>query len=171
MFDRRKPSEAHNTLAVAAALLVVTGILSTPALAAKSSLLPCREASAATLHVHVNELTTEVVSHTASESVLGKDVSLEDVKVVSAISLLAPRAEAAIKDAFKESIKLSSSSIKANLNQSSLTDPMAGAESQTETAPEDDVQDEADIGMNTKLPGVSDDDLSRFKKQMYRRDI
>jgi hypothetical protein len=171
MFDRRKPSEAHNTLAAAAALLVVTGILSTPALAAKSSLLPCREASEATLHVHVNELTTEVVSHTASKSVLGEDVSLEDVKVVSSINLLAPRAEAAIKDAFEESIKLSSSSIKANLNQSSLTDPMAGAESQTETAPEDDVQDEADIGMNTKLPGVSDDDLSRFKKQMYRRDI
>jgi len=171
MFDRRKPSEAHITFAAAAALLVVTGILSTPALAAKSSLLPCREASEATLHVHVNALTTEVVSHTATESVLGKDASLEAVKVVSSSSLLAPRAEAAIRDAFKESIKLSGSSIKASLNQSSLSDPMAGAKSQTETAPEDDVQDDADIGMNTKLPGVSDEDLSRFKKQMYRRDI
>jgi len=171
MFDRRKPSEAHITLAAAAALLLATGVLSSPALAAKSSLLPCREASEATLHVHVNELSTEAVSHLASVSVLSEDTSTQDAKLVSSSSLLAPRAEAAIKDAFKESIKLSSSSIKANLNQSSLTDPMAGAESQTETAPEDDVQDDADTGMNTKLPGVSDDDLSRFKKQMYRRDI
>ena len=69
-------------------------------------------------------------------------------------SLLAPRAAAAIREAFKLS----------------HTPPMAGTDAKPESA-NDDESTVPDSGMNTELPGVSDEDFARYKKQMYRRDI
>ena len=164
MFDRRKSSETQNTFAAAAALLVVSGVLASPAIAATSSLLPCKEATQATLHVHSNELTTTVVSRTAAETSVGKTSLLENVAMSSSENLLAPRAEAAIRDAFQESEALV-------VVNSAITAPMAGTKTQTETVTEEDEPVKSDLSMNTKLPGISDDDMLRYKKQMYRRDI
>jgi hypothetical protein len=48
---------------------------------------------------------------------------------------------------------------------------MAGTDAKPVSAPEDDETTVPDSGMNTKLPGVSEEDFLRYKKQMYRRDI
>jgi hypothetical protein len=162
MFDRQNTSELKNSFAAATALLVVAGVLATPALAATSDPLPCKEATEATLHVHVNTLTTEVVSHNLPPATISKKSSLEasvlqKTEVSSSSSLLVPRAEAAIRDVFDDSDELTISS--------------ASTKSQPEPITEDDGRQESDIGMNPKLPGISDDDLARYKKQMYRRDI
>lgn len=164
MFDRRNPSVPQNTFAAAAALLLVSGILASPAIAATSSLFACKEATQATLHVHANELTTVVVSSTVTETSAEKTSLLQDVALTSPKNLLAPRAEAAIRDAFQESEALL-------VVKAPMTAPMAGTKAQTETVTEEDEPEKSDLSMNTKLPGISDDDMVRYKKQMYRRDI
>ena len=60
--------------------------------------------------------------------------------------LLAPGAAAAILEAFR-------------------TDPL------TDMAKREKDKPESEPVMETRLPGVSDEDQSRFKKRMYRRDI
>jgi len=157
MIDRRKSSELQN--AFAAALLVVTGIIAAPALAATSYPLPCKDASEVTLHVHIDALSTELLSHDLARDSVEKSTRLNQVSVTSASGLLAPRAEAAIREAFEDSEELI------------LTAPMTGAKIEVEAAVEEDNLDDTAIEMTTKLPGISDDDLSRFRKQMYRRDI
>jgi hypothetical protein len=82
---------------------------------------------------------------------------------------LAPRAEAAIRDAFEESDRFSIDSPDVNASRAVLAPPMAGMDSKADTT--DDNGEEPVSGMNTKLPGVSDDLSSRYKKQMFRRDI
>ncbi len=47
---------------------------------------------------------------------------------------------------------------------------MAGTEAKPEPATDNEGA-VPDSGMNTQLPGVSDEDFLRYKKQMYRRDI
>ncbi len=165
MFDGRKLSELQITNT--AAMLVVTGILAAPALATTSQPLPCKDASEVTLHVHIEALTTEVVSHNVPRQSVDKNAGLEEVSASSASDLLAPRAEAAIRDAFEDSEEASLTST----ITVPVAAPMAGAETKTDAAAEEDDQDDRKIEMTTKLPGISDDDLSRYRKQMYRRDI
>ena len=80
------------------------------------------------------------------------NVPVSDIESVSSASLLAPRAEAAIRDAFEDS------DLSAELPPSETT-----VKSDTQVFP---IRE-----MNTKLPGISDVASSRYKKQMFRRDI
>ncbi|MCJ7590385.1 MAG: hypothetical protein MUO51_03435 [Woeseiaceae bacterium] len=93
----------------------------------------------------------------------------------SSMSLLAPRAEAAIREAFNEGDSAANSPA-SNLTKATLAPPMAGtAAKPIATSSDDDDNSNTSVGpvleMNARLPGVSDDTLSRYKKQMYRRDI
>jgi hypothetical protein len=126
-----------------AVLVAVVAICSAPALAATTSRIPCSEAVEATLTVLVDDLIAEVVSHDVPAPSINDARAIDEIEVVSSTSLLAPRAEAAIRDAFDESDRISIDSL--------VEEPVSG--------------------MKTKLPGTSDDDLSRYRKQMYRRDI
>ncbi len=82
----------------------------------------------------------------ASHDVVEPD-SADKVDVLSADHLLKPRVEATVREVF--------------------------ADSDDEAEPAEAVQTEADepVIMNTRVPGVSDDELARFKRQMYRKDI
>ena len=143
MFGRRYDRKQRNTFAAGAAFFLVAGICTAPALAATSSQIDCsEEATKATLEVPARLLAANLVSHDKTESPLPS-------------SLLAPRASAAIRNAFILS----------------HTPPMAGTDAKPVSASEDDESTVPDSGMNTELPGVSDEYLVRFKKQMYRRDI
>lgn len=158
MFDRRSKPKQQSTFAASAALFVLTGFCTAPALAATSARLDCpEEATKATLDAPVHILTTELVSHSDPAEPNADDEAIAEIVVIesaASTSLLAPRAAAAIRDAFKMS----------------HTPPMAGTDAKPEPATEDESTG-PDSGMNTKLPGVSDEDFSRYKKQMYRRDI
>jgi hypothetical protein len=143
MFGRRYDHKQRNTFAAGAAFFVIAGFCTAPALAATTSQMDCREeATKATLEVPVRLLATNLVSH-------------DKIETTPPGNLLAPRASAAIRNAF----------------MSSHTPPMAGTDAKPVSASEDDESTVPDSGMNTELPGVSDSDLVRFKKQMYRRDI
>ena len=158
MFDRRSKPKQQNTFVAIAALVVLAGIWTPPALAATSARIDCpEEATRATLDVPADSLTTELVSHSDSAAPNADDeaiAEIDEIETASSTSLLAPRAAAAIRDAFK----------------SSHTPPMAGTEAKPEPAT-DNENAVPDSGMNTQLPGVSDEDFLRYKKQMYRRDI
>ena len=158
MFDRRIKPNQQNTFAVGAAVFVIAGVLTTPALAATSVRFPCPEAADATLDVSVHVFAAELVNHDAPvASSEGDDAiaAIEELELAPSNSLLAPRAEAAIRNAFS----------------SSSTESIAGTRSKSNRASDVDEVIETDSGMNTRLPGISDDDFLRYKKQMYRRDI
>ena len=160
MFGRRYKSNQRNTFAAGAAVLVMAGICTAPALAAATSTqIDCPdEATRATLDVPAHFLATDFVSHSVpAASIIDENITAEidEAEIAPSSSLLAPRAAAAIRNAFI----------------SSHTPPMAGTDAKAVSEPEDDESTLPDSGMNTELPGVSDEELARYKKQMYRRDI
>lgn len=158
MFERRSKPIQQTTFAASATLCVLAGICTAPALAATSSHIDCPEESTrATLNVPVYALTTELASHGVAYASVDNNeaiIEIDEIELASSSSLLAPRAAAAIRDAFRLS----------------HTAPMVGTDANPEPA-NDDERSLPDSGMNTELPGVSDEDFSRYKKQMYRRDI
>lgn len=160
MFGRRYKSNQRNTFAAGAAVLAMAGICTAPALAAATSTqIDCPdEATRATLDVPAHFLATDFVSHSVpAASIIDENITAEidEAEIAPSSSLLAPRAAAAIRNAFI----------------SSPTPPMAGTDAKAVSEPEDDESTLPDSGMNTELPGVSDEELARYKKQMYRRDI
>jgi len=161
MADRHSTPKQHKTFAANAALFVVAAMFAAPALATTKSQVPCSDATAADLETPVQVLITEVVNH---------DIPVSSINTDTSTSILAPRAEAAIRNAFEESDIASSDTSGLDLTNALLAPPMAGTDTKTEST-DDEKQPEPESGMNTKLPGVSDDDSSRYKKQMYRRDI
>lgn len=169
MADRQTAPTQGKTLAATAALFVLAAIVAAPALAKTSSRIPCSEPVEAVLDAPVSALITATVSQDASAPTSKDEPSIDPIKVVASTNLLAPRAEAAIRDAFEESDPTSIDSPHADVSRALLAPPMAGRKSTAET--NDDNGEEPDPGMNTKLPGVSDELFSRYKKQMFRRDI
>ena len=151
MLVSRNKALLRGNFAASAALLVLLGTLAPPANAASTAQLPCPASDAATLNVQVDQLAATLVSlNTAAAAVTDDDT--DDSNISTSQHLLAPLAEAAIKDAFERSEAVVTSS-----------KPDVSAEDHKET--------NSDSDMNTRLPGISDAEFSRYKKQMYRRDI
>ena len=167
MASRQSPHQ--RTLAASAALFVLAAIFAAPALAATSSRIPCSEAVEATLNVAVNTLITETVGHNSPAPSIIDETGLDESSVISSASLLAPRAEEAIREAFEEIDSAELGSSNTALPDAKLRLPIVGTESKAESTQTDDK--EVVSGMNTKLPGISDEDMTRYKKQMFRRDI
>ena len=151
MFVSRNKALQRGNFAASAALLVLLGTLATPALAATTVQLPCpTTTAAATLNVQVDQLAATLVSlNTTAEA---ETDETNDSDISTSQHLLAPLAEAAIKDAFERSEAVVTTA-------------------KPDVATEDHKEANSDSGMNTRLPGISDTDFSRYKKQMYRRDI
>ncbi len=153
MFDRRSKPTKQKTFATGAAIFVIAGVFTTPVLAATSARISCPEAVVATLEVPLHILAPEFTNHDTWAVPSADDDAIEKLEFASSSSLLAPRAEAAIRKVFSPSNAV----------------PMAGTDS--EPASDSDEGVETDSAMTTRLPGVSDDDFLRYRKQMYRRDI
>jgi len=170
MADRHSTPKRQKTFAANAAFFAMLAIFAAPALATTKSQVPCSKPAAADLEVPVQVLITEVVNNDMSVSSINTDTAIDDIESVSSASILVPRAEAAIRNAFEESDSASSDTSGLDLTNALLTPPMAGTDTKIEST-DAEKQPEPESGMNTKLPGVSDDDSSRYKKQMYRRDI
>lgn len=175
MAHRQSSPKQQKTFAANAAFLLTAAILSAPAFAATTSSIPCADVSDATLEVSANALVAVAVNHDVPAVPANSDTPVDDIEAVSSASLLAPRAEAAIREAFKESERLSEDSSSESgepmFRNSALTQPMVGAGSQPHTVINSNTGATPVREMNTKLPGVSDVASTRYKKQMFRRDI
>ena len=160
-----KPSQAK-FLAADAAIFVLSVCFALPALAATTGQIPCSETEQANLDVAFAALVAKNVTHEVLVKPIDDDASAEQTEIASSNSLLGSRAEAAIREVFKERDNAG-----VELTTAVATPPMAGTDSQSDITANDEDGAEADTGMNIRLPGVSDDDLSQYKKQMFRRDI
>lgn len=177
MFDGKPTPKRQQTLATIPPIVALFSLVTlscSPVNAATNASIPCNESTAPSLQVTVQELVSRNLNHRVSMSIIRTEDAGRESKAASTINVLVPRAEAAIRDAFGEAkndkISLSNEA-PLKSNDSSFTSPFAGSSSKT-TEPQKKTRSiDAKPGMNTKLPGISDDDLSRFKKQMYRRDI
>jgi len=142
----RPTGRKQGNIAAVAASLLLTALVATlsaaPTFAAPAYEALCNKTHDATLDVSENELTATPVSHDVVEP-----DSADRVDVLSADHLLKPRVEATVREVF--------------------------VDSDDEAEPAEAVPTEADdpVIMNTRVPGVSDDELARFKRQMYRKDI
>ena len=145
-------SNSPRTLVVRT-LIVLAACYSMPASAATSNAILCKEAAQATLELHERTLTANAVAHEISVTKLDDEESPPQH--------LAPRAEQAIRDAFRDSPLISATH----------TAPLVGVTSTTESDESEDETDEETPTRNAKLPGVSEAELLLYKKQMYRRDI
>lgn len=177
MFDGQLGPKRQQSLAAIsriAALAAVISLSPSAVIAATTAAIPCEESTAPSLQVTVQELVSRNLNHSVSVSIVKSEDAVRESKAVSTMRVLVPRAEAAIRDAFDEaqndSVSLRNEAPQL-LRDISLKSPFAGAPSKAIKPQEKTQSIEAEPGMNTKLPGVSDDDLSRYKKQMYRRDI
>jgi len=138
-----RPTERkQGILAVYAASLVLAAWFAGPAYGAAAHDTRCNQTHDATLEVSESELTATLINHEIED----QDAA-DKVDVQSADQLLRPRAAATIREVFGDS------------------DDEAEQSEAAETESDDAVI------MNTRVPGFSDDELARFKRQMYRKDI
>jgi len=127
--------------ALAVSLVLATSFVTSASGAPVRDML-CSETHDATLEVPENELTASLVSHEMED----QDAA-DKVDTLSADHLLRPSAAATIREVF--------------------------ADGDDETEQSEAAQNEADetVFMNTRVPGFSDDELVRFKRLMFRKDI
>ena len=143
MAERQSMSKARRNIAASAAILLLAAWYTLPA--------------------NANQ---EVAASLTDETEI-----LADSDSYSPARFLIPRAEAAIRDAFKVTQSLSDSGPDVDSAQTIATPPMAEAKSPADTTGVEDGQTEIPHFMNTRLPGVSEEDLLLYKKQMFRKDI
>jgi len=130
-----------NLTALAVSLVLAAGFV-TSANGAPVHRTICSETHDATLEVSRIELTASLVNHDMED----QDTA-DKVDSLAADHLLRPRAAATMREVFADS-----------------------DDEAEQTEAEQAEADEAVI-MNTRVPGYSDDELTRFKRQMYRKDI
>ena len=136
--------------ASSAALLVAASCLAVPTLAATPHKILCSEADDPDLEVPVEALSVETVNHNLTTADID-ETKPDDEAAAARTRIFEPRAKAAIREAFDEVEVVSED---ANVE-----------------VEETDEEEIAPRIINTRLPGVTEERLERFKRQMYRRDI
>lgn len=128
-------------------------------------------ASAAVLLLITWHAVPAIASQEVAASLTDKTEALAERESKSQTRFLAPRAEAAIREAFAIARDVPDASRDSSSPQAASVPPLAEADSSADASGTDDSRDVTPPGMNTRLPGVSEKDLLLYKKQMYRRDI
>jgi len=128
-------------------------------------------ASAAVLLLATWLAVPAIASHEVAASLTDKTEALAERESKSQTWFLAPRAEAAIREAFAFARDVPDASRDSSSPQAAAVPPLAEADSSADASGADDSRDVTPPGMNTRFPGVSEKDMLLYKKQMYRRDI
>ena len=155
MAEQQSMLKTYKTFAASAAVLMLVAWLTVPAIAS---------------HEVAPGLTDK------NEALVKLERESESPTPFLTPKVLAPRAEAAIREAFKAVYGVSAAN---NLSESGMAEsaeaapvpPLAKAKSSADASSVDHRRAETPLGMNTRLPGVSEKDLLLYKKQMYRKDI
>jgi len=139
-----------NHIAAGAAILLMAAWQTGPAFASTNSAEICDDASASSFEVSGSQLEAINFSHEIDANGVEITKSNNDADELSPTHYLTPRAEVALRKVFEKS-----------------STPVADSPV-AETPLADDDQQPA---VKTRVPGVSDNDLARYKRHMYRRDI
>ncbi len=153
-----------------------------PALAATGLDVLCDRSSdqPVSLVVSVEELTINVVDHGSANSMAAGESAATEILPPSAVSVN-PSVETILRQIFDESAPAGQESAEATaagaanaVSLAELTAPTASDKS-VELAGADDTGDvnseESSSVVNTQLQGVPDDQILRYRRQMYRTDI
>lgn len=138
------PRQVGNSAAGVVIVLLAT-LNADVAIASSNAPVRCDDVAELTLEIQVRDLNAQTLSHESDRKGLEIKDSANESDALSPTHYLAPRAEAVLRKVFKETTTPASDS------------PIA----ETDKRPE----------MNTRVPGVSDDELARYKRHMYRKDI
>lgn len=136
--------------------LALAGCLfSLPASAATPHHDLCSESERPSLEVHFEALAAEIVSHSLIITSIETKKSIDEVEVSVHEPVLEPRARQAVREAFSDEL---------------IT--VSGEEEAIDSDSDDaEIEEAPPRVMNTQLPGVTQEKLDRYKRQMYRRDI
>ncbi len=142
-------------VAAGAALSLLLVWHASPATAASNPQVDCADVADATLDLPIHELKLVPVNHDIDARGPDDPDASDRSDTLSESHALVPRVKAVLRAVFKDS-----------------NPPVAEA---TPAAADISKPDDADSdklpGMNTRVPGVSDDELARYKRHMYRTDI
>ena len=142
MTGRQQQPKPDKTTASIALLLTCAWFAAPVMAAAPAHETLCDKTHRATLNVNQSELTATRVSHDAEDV-----TSPTDVDALAADHILKSSVKATVREVFPDS--------DAEPESADVAEPSA---------------DDA-VLMNTRVPGLSDDALARFKRQMLRKDI
>lgn len=152
-----------------------------PAFANTPKVIPCPDADKADLSIPAADLSAKSVNHEMSLKALDEIAANTFEDSIAPSKFLSPRAEDAIRAAFageNESLHTSlPKTLLAPIGNPAplLSNDVENREKRLEGAQQRSAPATTGLSngreMNTVLPGVSDDDFSRYKKQMFRRDI
>ena len=152
MAGRQTAPGQRNAFAANAVTLLLAAWFAAPVIAAPNIEIGCDDVADATLEISVDELNAEIVNHDLDADD-GDELDVgRDPKTLSAERHLTPRAAATLREAFEDTPHPLAEVTPAADN---------GAENAAEELPE----------MNTRVPGVTDSELARYRRQMYRIDI
>ncbi|MGI9249419.1 MAG: hypothetical protein ACR2QI_10410 [Woeseiaceae bacterium] len=145
MAGRQSTLRQSKTFAAGAAIALLVALYASPALASSNASTICNDVADASLEIAPGELLAKNVSQNIDTNGVEITESASEMETLSPTHYLAPRVEAVLRKVFEDSAT-----------------PLADSEQPDE--------DDAPT-MKSRLPGVSDDELSRYKRQMYRTDI
>ncbi len=131
-----------------AAALLLAALMAAPAFAASDIDSRCDQVSDPNLLITVHELDAEAVSHDVEAN------ASDDAEAKAPSKYLAPQVEATLRRVFEDPSRPLAESVPENADE-----PIA-----SETDGEERV-------MKTRVPGVTDSELERYRRQMYRIDI
>lgn len=143
------PKQGASFAANAVTLLLVA-CFSGPVIAAPSTDISGDEVADASLEVSAQAFKAHVVSHDNESGGNDRSESDSEAALLSPASYLSPEAAATVREAFEE------------------VPPLAEAVS---AGDDDDDEGEDSSEMKSRVPGVSDSELARYRQQMYRVDI
>ncbi len=145
MARRKSTPRQGKTIAAGAVIVMLAAWHAGPASASSNTRAICDDIANASLEIPASELQAKIVSHEINTKGVEVTESASEIEALSPSHYLAPRVEAVLRKVFEDS-----------------SSPLADS----------DKPDGDDVPtMNTRLPGVSNDELARYKRQMYRTDI
>jgi len=151
MAGRQSTLQQCTKFAAYTVALLLSAWFAPPAIAASNVETRCDDVATATLEIPTHKLKAEIISHDADGADDAETDSENDV--LTPTHYLAPRAEASVREAFEDAAP-------------SVAEVVPASDDDADSA-----DDEELPGMKSRLPGVTDSELARYRRQMYRIDI
>lgn len=153
MAGRQSAPKQGNAFAANAVILLLAAWFAAPVTAAPNIEIGCEDVADATLEIPVHKLNAEIVNHDLEAGDVDEQTIGSDSDVLTAAHYLTPQAEATLRKVFDDTAR-----------------PLADLAPRNDDS-DDDVAREELLDMNARVPGVTDSELARYRRQMYRSDI
>ncbi len=156
MAGRQTAPHQRPSIAASAASLVLLAWCAGAATAAPSVNPQCDSIADPSLEFPVHELSAEIVSHDAEAAAPEQTPAEAPDDALTPARYLLPQAREAAREAFQEVT-------------APIADVVPPVTKEVATPRQDDADESPAI--KSRIPGVSADDLQRYRRQMYRTDI